>query len=315
MRFLCLHGRGTNSDIFEAQLGRCQKREETREDRRRGHRSTTDYSNPGPLTSRLAQAHEFDFIDGEIECKAAPGVDSFYPPPYLCYHARHETPYIQSAHEYINTVIEEDGPYDGIIGFSQGAALAASILLARQIEQPYTPPPFRIAIFICSALPYSPSPVIGLDISREFPAIEAKMAAFLGISDGEDHTGAWGVKKIDGEATASWPSSSSSSMDSLDESSRSSSDSGSAPKTYGFGFGLGPKSRQAEARIYIPTVHIIGRVDPWADHSALVRDSCQKDKMYTKYHAGGHEVPKTESELDECAGLINLAISLSLMDC
>ena len=141
------------------------------------------------------------------------------------------------------------------------------------------------------------------------------MAAFLGITDGEDHTGIWSVKKIDGQVEASWPSSSSSSMDSLDCISRRSSDSVSALKTYGFGFGLGPKSRHAEARITIPTIHIIGRMDPWAEHSALIRGSCQEDKMYTTYHAGGHEVPKTEGELDECAGLINLAISLSLMDC
>ena len=48
MRFLCLHGMGTNSTIFEGQLG--------------------------PIVSDLeAQGHEFVFVDGQIECDAADG--------------------------------------------------------------------------------------------------------------------------------------------------------------------------------------------------------------------------------------------------
>ena len=48
MKFLCLHGMGTNSSIFESQLG-----------------STLPYLE--------AQGHEFVFVDGLIECPPADG--------------------------------------------------------------------------------------------------------------------------------------------------------------------------------------------------------------------------------------------------
>lgn len=49
MRFLCLHGMGTNSSIFETQIaGMCQRLQD--------------------------QGHEFIFVDGIIECDAAPGM-------------------------------------------------------------------------------------------------------------------------------------------------------------------------------------------------------------------------------------------------
>ena len=47
MRFLCLHGMGTNPQILEAQIG--------------------------PLFARLPGPHEFVYLAGEIECDAAPG--------------------------------------------------------------------------------------------------------------------------------------------------------------------------------------------------------------------------------------------------
>ena len=48
MKFLCLHGMGTNSSIFESQLS-----------------STLPYLE--------AQGHEFIFVDGLIECAPAEG--------------------------------------------------------------------------------------------------------------------------------------------------------------------------------------------------------------------------------------------------
>lgn len=33
------------------------------------------------------------------------------------------------AYEYIYSIIEEDGPFDGVMGFSQGAALASSLII------------------------------------------------------------------------------------------------------------------------------------------------------------------------------------------
>jgi predicted esterase len=47
--------------------------------------------------------------------------------------------------------VASEGPFDGVLGFSQGATLAAS-LLARNAF----PPPFAFAVFICASPPFSP---------------------------------------------------------------------------------------------------------------------------------------------------------------
>lgn len=47
MRFLCLHGMGTNSRILEAQIA--------------------------GICARL-EGHDFVFVDGEVECDAADGM-------------------------------------------------------------------------------------------------------------------------------------------------------------------------------------------------------------------------------------------------
>ena len=49
--------------------------------------------------------------------------------------------------------MEEEGPFDGIIGFSQGAALAATYLLRFSQEKPHEPLPFKCAIFFSGGVP------------------------------------------------------------------------------------------------------------------------------------------------------------------
>lgn len=42
--------------------------------------------------------------------------------------------------DFVQTVIEEDGPFDGIMGFSQGATVALALLLRHAAENPLDPP-------------------------------------------------------------------------------------------------------------------------------------------------------------------------------
>jgi predicted esterase len=56
-------------------------------------------------------------------------------------------------------IIEDEGPFDGIIGFSQGAAVAARLILLHQARDPLGPQPFKVAVFLCAAsLFYADSP-------------------------------------------------------------------------------------------------------------------------------------------------------------
>jgi acetyl esterase/lipase len=81
-----------------------------------------------------------------------PGVSAIFPGPYLGWH-----PIIPSeseltaARELVLDVLNEEGPFDGLMGFSQGAALAASLVLQHS-DQGY--PLVDCAVFICGTLPW-----------------------------------------------------------------------------------------------------------------------------------------------------------------
>ena len=47
--------------------------------------------------------------------------------------------------------MEEEGPFDGVIGFSQGAAVAARLVLLHKARDPFGPQPFKVAVFLCAS--------------------------------------------------------------------------------------------------------------------------------------------------------------------
>lgn len=67
----------------------------------------------------LPASWTFDFVNGEETCLSADGIDKVYPEPYFCYYNVPTLESMQAAHELVQEVIDEDGPFDGIIGFSQ----------------------------------------------------------------------------------------------------------------------------------------------------------------------------------------------------
>ncbi|KAF2093097.1 hypothetical protein NA57DRAFT_81776 [Rhizodiscina lignyota] len=127
MRVLCLHGMGTNNDVFamqtlalRAQLG-------------------------------CSSVHKFEFVEGNVEYPAAPGISTLFPSTtgYWAYFDPSSASSILQAIEDLAAYIASEGPFDGVMAFSQGAALAA-MLLAR----PSLAPVFTFAIFICAGAPY-----------------------------------------------------------------------------------------------------------------------------------------------------------------
>lgn len=88
-----------------------------------------------------------------IRCKSE--VACFYPGPYRCYYNLPTPSLVRQAHEFIYEIIEEEGPFEGIIGFSQGAALASSMMLQHAKSNPLDDM-FKFAIFAGASLPYNP---------------------------------------------------------------------------------------------------------------------------------------------------------------
>lgn len=125
----------------------------------------------------------FHFMDAELDAEPDLNVAGVYPGPYLAFYPNKPTGTdIMDAYESVLEVIEKEGPFDGVIGFSQvnrsshtltgnltqekGAALAASMLL--QHGNPNIGSPWRFAIFISSSLPFDPATDGELNICHQY---------------------------------------------------------------------------------------------------------------------------------------------------
>lgn len=98
------------------------------------------------------QAYEYEFIDGGESAPPAPGLEAFLAPDEaLAYYNQNSAPSILAAVDDLTEYIAQYGPFEGVMGFSQGASLAAMVLARARHANP---PPFSFAVFICAGLPY-----------------------------------------------------------------------------------------------------------------------------------------------------------------
>ncbi|KAJ5171130.1 Serine hydrolase FSH [Penicillium coprophilum] len=131
MRFLCLHGGGTNGEIFEIQIG--------------GLRQILEKN-----------GHDFKFMNGKMDAKVEEELEGIVDGPFYNHYTRGSSPgsSIHEAFDHTKSFITKEGPFDVVIGFSQGAALAASLLIHQSKNYPAEPSLFRAAVFICGAAPW-----------------------------------------------------------------------------------------------------------------------------------------------------------------
>ncbi|KAI0440609.1 putative DUF341 family oxidoreductase [Xylaria telfairii] len=140
LRYLCLHGAGTNSDIFQAQLG--------------------------PIIRELSKydCADFVFVDGELDSEPGPGVAGTFDSPYYTYFKWPRSPNasddtsVEEAYQLIYDVLAGDeGPFDGLMGFSHGATLAFGFLVNHAKTRPHQPLRalgLRCAVFMSSIPPF-----------------------------------------------------------------------------------------------------------------------------------------------------------------
>ncbi|KAK7534498.1 serine hydrolase FSH [Phyllosticta citricarpa] len=274
IKILCLHGMGVNAEIFALQTA--------------------------PFRRLLPSDYEFTFLEGRFECEPAPGVSGIFTGPYSCWYDTPTTSKVAKAHEYVLEVIREKGPFHGVMGFSQGGALAASILLHHKLAG--IPPPFEFAVFICSPIPFSHSLSAGIDTRAYFgspsrapvrPGCPDEVPQYL-ITDpvylrGEERLAELKMKMKKQQVLASL------------------NDGFSKPSREAFYQMFHPTVDLI--RIDIPTVHVIGRRDKWRSHSLDLVALCAAGSCTLFEHHGEHEIPKEIGE-DMC-DLIEAIVALT----
>ena len=93
MRILCLHGTAINSSIFQSKTEK--------------------------LRSFLPSEYSYEWFDGDIHMVPQKFLADVYPPPYLTYVDILTTDRIAHALSRIEEFIEDEGPFDGVMGVSE----------------------------------------------------------------------------------------------------------------------------------------------------------------------------------------------------
>ncbi|PYH57082.1 uncharacterized protein BO96DRAFT_474474 [Aspergillus niger CBS 101883] len=251
MKILCLHGYGTGPNILRYQLS--------------------------GLMRDADPSWEFHFLSAEVECPPAPDIGSTFPPPYYCWTRSFDAGSIDAAHALIEEAIDEHGPFDGVLGFSQGAAISVSFLLEHKTAYPDEPPPFRFAIL------YSPTIPCAAD--------EAYCRSVLGTLSSVDQQRLRSGK--DKEITQ------------LPEPVRSVTESLLIPCA------LHPDV--VPTRISIPSLHLRGKNDvPGLDECGLLVEClCDSNTRRPIIHSAGHDIPRSGPELKQMLSAVEWVVAKS----
>ncbi|KAJ5925180.1 hypothetical protein N7454_007819 [Penicillium verhagenii] len=100
-----------------------------------------------PLRYEIGDGHTYDFVEGIFPYELAPEIRDLVPTgdQGFSYFDPDSVPASLKAVKDLEHFIEKEGPYDGVLGFSQGMMLACTLLM-RNVQEKRTLP-FKCAIF------------------------------------------------------------------------------------------------------------------------------------------------------------------------
>ncbi|KAF2690581.1 DUF341 domain protein [Lentithecium fluviatile CBS 122367] len=136
MRILCLHGVGSSASILENQLRQ--------------------------LINAVDPTYEFIFVDGFVPSERGPGIGIHVEGPFFSHTAGYSAEEMDTAMQNLAETLEELGPFNGVLGFSQGAALAVSYMHRQQQRGEMAR--FEFALLFSSVMPCSATPTCCEDI-------------------------------------------------------------------------------------------------------------------------------------------------------
>jgi len=239
------------------------------------------------------------------------GMSAFQQGPFYSHTLGYAPAQMAEAHDALETTMAEQGPFDGVLGFSQGGALAISYMHKKQAEGKY-PPPFAFALIMSSVMPCSANP-------RDCEALLSRLAAKTGgvsIADLTDQE----VSKLEADEkrfvelldrTIIPARSGGGLLPDIDVGRVYSSTEGEvlaeAPRL------MHPDLLMSKNKIKIPMVHITGRrdFDFMRNMSEAARALCEPRMIKVLEHAGGHQPPQKPAEVKATLRALDWAIGLS----
>lgn len=274
-RLLALHGVGSSSDILRIQLA--------------------------AVIRNLGSEYEISFFDGPFVRERGPGMAVHYSGPFYSYTEGYSPAEIRDALDDLEEFVQDNGPFDGVIGFSQGASMAASYILDQQERFPDGVAPFGFAVLLSSVAAFSPdanycrSTVESLvqdnystvcnfpdSVSVRLPRIEKLFVDYLAST--------FTIARKIGATTNDY-----------DIRFFKDRNTATVPRIL--------HSELTPVRIRIPTVHFTGQKDHLGmiEQSFAVMGLCDPNMTRIYQHSGGHAVPSKRQEIESLVRAIEWA--------
>lgn len=145
-----------------------------------GKKSPGNPINPAPHARQLqAPQKRMNLLTHSVELEGV--ADG----PFYKHYEVDNTPgsQVTEALEHTQSIIAEQGPFDVVLGFSQGAALAAALIVDHAKTHPGEPPLFRAAVFLCGVSPWESSGLVKIQATPDTYPINIPTANVVGKQD------------------------------------------------------------------------------------------------------------------------------------
>jgi pimeloyl-ACP methyl ester carboxylesterase len=228
------------------------------------------------------------------------GVSEYQTGPYFSHTQGYSPADIAQAVGYVEEILEEQGPFDGIFGFSQGSALTLSYFYQQQVAD--NPIAVKFACLFSAAMPCSPDASLGSTIISQLRAMEYDITDRSG-GNGKDLTSEEQEFVEILQRTV------------VDAATRDSQFPWTDLDIYRHGeLDAIPRIMYSSAlaqKIRIPTVHVWGRNDfeYMIKMAELSRSTCEESMSKTVLHSGLHDLPKKQTEIKAVLRKIDWAIT------
>lgn len=189
-------------------------------------------------------------------------------------------------------VVRDEGPFDAVLGFSQGAALAAAVVL-NEAMKPSLADPFKMAVFLSSTMPFD---LRGGKLHLTYDGINSLTAVHQ--NDNGDNLEEIGVDWMADSRSAGV-------IDEF-EARRPKSQRPKQPQSIDVLLRYNPSTHSQ--RIRIPTAHVIGVQDDYADHGRSLAGMCEPRLTHIVTHDGGHQLPRATTTVAKVAQAIQHAV-------
>lgn len=176
-------------------------------------------------------------------------------------------------------VVREEGPFDAVLGFSQGSAIAATILLTEAIKNPGRQP-FKMGVFLSSTMPF--------DFDSGILRLKDKGVNGLTAIHFDNGCGDPNPEKDKFDWMADCRSKGVIEEFQARRQSYHHAQNGNVEVDVLLRYNPTTHTQ----RLRLPTVHVIGTNDDYADHGRDLHGMCDARYATLISHDGGHQLPR-----------------------